>query len=246
MIKTKQAFEKGKAFIPFITAGDPNLTVTEELILEMAKAGADLIELGIPFSDPVAEGLVIQKADERALLAGTTTDKIFDMIAQVRKKTNVPFSFMTYLNPIFTYGSERFVARCGELGVCALVVPDMPLEERKELQPYCGRYGVDLASPVAPAPEERIQAVAQAAEGFLYCVFPNDETIACAKAAGSVPCLSVFDAISPEEAGEAARKADGIVVESAVVEIIGRYGQECVPHAAEYVRNMARAIHSAE
>lgn len=243
MIKTSQAFQRGKALIPFITAGDPNLAVTKQLIIAMAQAGADMIELGIPFSDPVAEGPIIQQADVRALAAGTTTDKIFDMIAQVRKETDVPLSFMTYLNPIFTYGSERFISRCAELGVCALVVPDMPFEERKELQPYCKQYGVDLASPVAPAPEERMQLVAQAAEGFTYCVFPSEQTVRCAKRGSSVPCVAVFDTVSAEEAEKTVQEADGIAIESAVVEIVAKHGEQSTVHAAEYICEIARVVH---
>jgi len=170
MTKTKAAFAEGKAFIPFLTAGDPSLAVTEELIVELASAGADLIEIGIPFSDPVAEGPVIQRADERALAAGITADGIFEMVRRVREKTGVPLAFMTYINPIYRYGSERFVKRCAEMSLDALIVPDLPFEEKGELQPYCAKYGVDLISLIAPTSKARIRTIAREAEGFLYCV----------------------------------------------------------------------------
>lgn len=168
--RIREAFSHGKAFIPFVTAGDPSLEVTARLVPAMAAAGADLIELGIPFSDPVAEGPVIQQADERALAAGATTDRIFELVRQIRRETDVPLAFMTYLNPVFTYGAERFLKACGETGVDALIVPDMPFEEKGELAPFCRRYGVDLVSLIAPTSRARIRMIAAEAEGFLYCV----------------------------------------------------------------------------
>ena len=137
MNKLEQVFSNGKAFIPFITAGDPSMDITEQLVLQMAEAGADLIELGIPFSDPIAEGPVIQEADDRALAAGATTDKIFDMMRRIRKSCDIPIAFMTYVNPIFTYGTDRFMKNCQEVGIDAVIVPDVPFEEKEELHPYC-------------------------------------------------------------------------------------------------------------
>ncbi len=256
MTKVKKAFEKGKAFIPFITAGDPCLALTEQLILTMAREGADLIEIGIPFSDPVAEGPVIQNADARALAAGTNMDGIFEMVETVRRETNIPLAFMTYVNPVFTYGTERFLQRSAQLGVDALIVPDVPFEEKEELQPFCSRYGVDLISLIAPTSKERIRRIAKEAEGFLYCVsslgvtgmrsaITTDvgEMIRIVREVSDIPCAIGFGISTPQQAEEMARKADGAIVGSAIVKIVAEHGQDSVPYVAEYVRGMARAVH---
>ena len=166
----KDAFAGGKAFIAFITAGDPNLAATEEYILEMERAGADLIEIGIPFSDPIAEGVVIQEADLRALKSGTTTDKIFDMVGRLRQKTDMPLVFMGYLNPVFHYGYERFFTRCEECGISGIIIPDLPYEEKGECEAIAAAHGVDVISMIAPTSESRIRAIASEARGFLYVV----------------------------------------------------------------------------
>ena len=137
MSRIKQAFDHGKAFIPFITGGDPDIETTEQLIYEMVKQGADLIEIGIPFSDPIAEGPVIQEADVRALKGGCTTDQLFELVKRVRQTVTIPFVFMTYLNPIYSYGSERFMENCKAAGIDGVIVPDMPYEEKDELKPMC-------------------------------------------------------------------------------------------------------------
>ena len=170
MSKVRQAFARGKAFIPFVTCGDPSLAVTEALVCAMAEAGADLIELGIPFSDPTAEGPVIQAANERALAGGVTTDKIFDMVRRLRARTDVPMVFMTYANVVFSYGAERFIRTAAEAGMDGLILPDLPYEEKGEFDPLCRQYGLDLISLVAPTSHERVRAIARAAEGFVYCV----------------------------------------------------------------------------
>ena len=170
MSKVTEAFSNGKAFIPFLTAGDPNIEKTESYILELEKAGADLIEIGIPFSDPIAEGVVIQEADLRSLKAGTTTDKIFDMVASVRKKTDIPLVFMTYLNPVFHYGYEPFFTKCEEVGINGIIIPDMPYEEKGELNDIARSHQVDVISLIAPTSEQRIQKIAADAEGFIYLV----------------------------------------------------------------------------
>ena len=164
MTRLKEVFSNKKAFIPFVTAGDPNLETTEKLVQAMAEAGADLIELGIPFSDPVAEGPVIQRADERALKAGTTTDKIFDTVRRIRTKTDIPLAFMTYVNPIFAYGPDKFLRNCREVGVDAVIVPDLPFEEKGEMGPFCDAHGVALISMIAPTSNERIAMIAREAE----------------------------------------------------------------------------------
>lgn len=255
MSRVKEAFANGKAFIPFLTAGDPELSVTEELIPAMAEAGADLIEIGIPFSDPVAEGIVIQEADLRALAAGTTTDKIFDMVARVRTKTSVPLAFMTYINPIFVYGSERFLSRAAEVGIDALIVPDMPFEEKEELLPLCRQYGLELISLIAPTSKERIHTIAKEAEGFVYCVsslgvtgvrteITTDigEMVSLVKEAQDIPCAVGFGISTPEQAKAMARYSDGVIVGSAIVKLIAKYGKDCMQPVCDYVKDMKEAV----
>ncbi|HOM02936.1 MAG TPA: tryptophan synthase subunit alpha [Acetivibrio sp.] len=255
MNKLERAFGCGKAFIPFITAGDPSLEITEQLVYTMAKAGADLIELGIPFSDPVAEGPVIQEADCRALSAGATTDRIFEMVGRIRKSCDVPIAFMTYANPIFTYGTEKFLRKCSETGIDALIVPDIPFEEKEELAPFCKEYDVRLISMIAPTSKERIRMIAKEAEGFIYCVssmgvtgvrdkIGDDakEMIQVVKEVKDIPCAIGFGISTPEQAAEMAGFSDGVIVGSAIVKIVAQYGEKCIPHVEEYVRKMKSAI----
>lgn len=255
MNRIAEVFKHGKAFIPFITAGDPNLLITEQLIYAMESAGADLIELGIPFSDPVAEGIVIQKADERALAAGTTTDKIFEMVLRVRRKTGIPLAFMTYLNPVFAYGKERFLKHAAECGIDALIVPDMPFEEKSELLPFCQTYNIDLISFVAPTSRERITAIAAGAQGFLYCIsslgvtgvrseFSADieEMVSLVKATKDIPCAIGFGISTPAQAKTMTAFADGVIVGSAIIKIIEQYGTKCVKPVYDYVLQMKAAV----
>ena len=251
MNNLKQVFDHGKAFIPFITAGDPSLEVTEQLVIAMAKAGADLIELGIPFSDPVAEGEVIQRADLRALSMGVTTDKIFDMVARIRKACDVPIAFMTYMNPVFTYGTEKFMKRCQEVNIQALIVPDVPYEEREELLPYCEKYKVTLISMIAPTSSERIQMIAKQAQGFIYCVSSLGVTgmrdkigddvrkmIETVRQVSDIPCAVGFGVSTPEQAAAISKYADGVIVGSAIVKIIEEYGEDCIPHVVDYIKEL--------
>ncbi|NLY43387.1 MAG: tryptophan synthase subunit alpha [Clostridiaceae bacterium] len=255
MNRLKQVFANGKAFIPFITAGDPSLEITKELVVKMAEAGADLIELGIPFSDPVAEGQVIQDANIRALSGGTSVDKIFDMLRHVRKTCDVPIAFMTYANPVFAYDPDKFLRNCRETGVDALIVPDLPFEEKGELMPFCLKYGITLISMIAPTSNNRIHRIAREAQGFVYCVssmgvtgvrenISNDakEMIKLVKEVNNIPCAVGFGISTPEQASRVAEFADGVIVGSAIVKIVERYGRECVPHVVEYVRMMKNAV----
>lgn len=170
MSRIHQAFENKKAFIAFVTGGDPDLETTEKLVIAMEEAGADLIEIGIPFSDPIAEGVVIQEANIRALSAGCTTDKLFETVKRAREKVTVPMVFLTYINPIYTYGKEKFMRRCAECGIDGLIIPDLPFEEKGELLDVCRAYGIDIISLVAPTSHERIRMIAEKAQGFLYVV----------------------------------------------------------------------------
>ncbi len=255
MNKLYRAFENKKAFIPFVTAGDPDLETTQKLVLTMAQAGADLIELGIPFSDPVAEGIVIQQADERALASGTTTDKIFDMVRRVRQKTDVPLAFMTYINPIYVYGAKRFFKSCAACGVDAVIVPDLPFEERGELLSFCEENDVHLISLIAPTSEGRVSMIASAAQGFVYCVSSLGVTgvrgaittdigamVKSIKAAKDIPCAIGFGISTPEQARSMAAVADGVIVGSAIVKLVEQYGRDSAGPVGEYVRNMKAAI----
>ncbi len=256
MSKTiRDAFNNGKAFVAFITAGDPNLEKTEEYILAMEKAGADLIEIGIPFSDPIAEGIVIQEADLRSLKAGTTTDKIFDMVADLRTKTDMPLVFMGYLNPIFYYGYERFFTKCEELGISGVIIPDMPYEEKGECVDIAAAHGVDVVSMIAPTSEERIRTIASEARGFLYVVSSMGVTgvrseiktdlgsiMQAIKEVTDVPAAVGFGINTPEQAAEISKVADGVIVGSAIVRIIEKYGEDAAPYISDYVKKMKDAI----
>ena len=170
MSNIKKAFENGKAFIAFITCGDPDLETTAAAVKAAVQNGADLIELGIPFSDPTAEGPVIQGANLRALNGGVTTDKIFAFVKELRRDVKVPMVFMTYANVVFSYGAEKFISTCRDIEIDGLILPDLPFEEKEEFQPLCKQYGVDLVSLIAPTSENRIAMIAKEAEGFLYIV----------------------------------------------------------------------------
>ena len=255
MSRVEQVFAKGKALIPFITAGDPDLETTEKLVLAMARAGADLIELGIPFSDPVAEGPVIQLASERALQAGATTDKILALVSRVRTESDVPLAFMTYINPVFAYGIDRFMQDSREAGVDALIIPDLPFEEREEIIPYCSQYGIELISMIAPTSRERIRMIAREARGFVYCVSSLGVTgvreqistepenmVAMVKAVQDIPCAVGFGISSPEQAQQISQTADGVIVGSAIMQIVEQFGVESVSPVAAFVREMKQSI----
>lgn len=255
MSKITEAFAHGKAFIPFVTAGDPDLETTEELVLAMAEAGADIIELGIPFSDPVAEGPVIQAASARALAAGCTTDQLFALVARLRKKIQTPLVFMTYYNPIFTYGAEKFIANCRACGIDGVIVPDLPFEEKREFAPICVAHGVDLISLIAPTSNERIRAIAADATGFLYCVsslgvtgvrseIKTDisEMISLVREVSDLPCAIGFGISTPEQAKKMAQVSDGAIVGSAIVKLVAEHGRDCVPIVRDYVAAMKQAV----
>ena len=248
-----------KIFVPFITAGDPDLETTKKLILAMEEAGATLIELGIPFSDPMAEGPVIQEADLRALSAGCTTDKVFDMIKEVRKETDIPLVFLTYANPIFHYGTDKFYSRCAEVGVDGTIVPDVPYEERGELEEACDKYGVDRITMIAPTSEDRIQRIARDAKGYVYIVSSLGVTGVRSEITTDIgtiykkirevtdtPAAVGFGIATPEQAAEMARLSDGAIVGSAIIKIIAQYGRDCVEPVKEYVKKMADAVKHCE
>ena len=250
-----EAFAHGKAFIPFITCGDPSLEVTEQLVYALEEAGADLIELGIPFSDPTAEGPVIQAANVRALAGGVTTDKIFEMVEKIRKRTAIPMVFMTYANVVFSYGTERFVKKAADIGMDGLILPDVPFEEKEEFDSVCRAHGLGLISLIAPTSHERIARIAREAEGFVYCVSSLGVTgmrssittdigamVKLVKQAKDIPCAVGFGISTPEQAKKMAAQSDGAIVGSAIVKLCAEHGADCVPYVKEYVKSMKDAV----
>lgn len=255
MTETAKAFENGKAFIPFITCGDPDLETTAKIVREAVANGADLIELGIPFSDPTAEGPVIQGANIRALKGGVTTDKVFDLVRELRKDVTVPMVFMTYSNVVFSYGAEKFISTCKEIGINGLILPDLPYEEKEEFLPQCKKYGVDLISLIAPTSENRIAMIAKEADGFIYLVSSLGVTgtrseistdlksiVDVIRQNSSVPCAIGFGISTPEQAKKMADIADGAIVGSAIIKIIEQYGKDAPKYVGEYVKSMKDAV----
>ena len=255
MSKIKNAFGKGKALIAYITGGDPNIETTGRLIRAIAAAGADLIEIGIPFSDPIAEGPVIQGASARALAAGCTTDRLFDLVMELRKDLETPLLFMTYANPVFAYGTERFMQRCAAAGIDGLIIPDTPYEEREEFAGACRQYGIDLLSMVAPTSADRVRQIGKAAEGFLYCVSSlgvtgvrtklTDEIASAIKIVreeSDLPCAIGFGISTPEQAKQMAAYADGVIIGSAIVKLIAEYGENSIEPVAAYIAQIKKAI----
>lgn len=253
MSNIKKAFEQGKAFVAFITCGDPDLETTAAAVRAAVANGADLIELGIPFSDPTAEGPVIQGANIRALSGGVTTDKIFDLVRDLRTDITVPMVFMTYANVVFSYGAETFIATCKEIGIDGLILPDIPYEEKEEFLPICHRYDVDLISLIAPTSENRISMIAKEAEGFLYIVSSLGVTgtrseiktdlksiVDVVRQNTDIPCAIGFGISTPEQAGKMAAISDGAIVGSAIVKLIEQYGKESPKYVGEYVKAMKK------
>ena len=251
MSRIREAFLSGKAFIPFITCGDPDLEVTEAVVRAAVENGADLVELGIPFSDPTAEGPVIQAANVRALAGGVTTDKIFGMVRSLRRDVTVPLVFMTYANVVYSYGTERFLAACRETGIDGLILPDVPFEEKEDFLSACREYGVDLISMIAPTSDRRIAMIAREAEGFLYIVSSLGVTgtrseittdlasiVAVVRKYTDVPCAVGFGISTPEQAGRMAALSDGAIVGSAIIKILEKYGKEAPEHVGAFVKSM--------
>lgn len=257
MSKIREAFTDKKAFIGFLTAGDPSLDKTEEFMVQIEKAGAALIELGIPFSDPIAEGPVVQNANVRALSAkgGCTTKKVFDMVERVREKVKVPIVFLTYLNPVFKYGYEEFFKRCQETGVDGVIIPDMPFEEKGEIQPFADKYNIDIISLVALTSNDRVQKIAENSKGYVY-VMPSMSTAGLgsetAKAVKNIvddirkatdnPVVIEFDMDMTERISEYSNMADGIIVQNGIVKIIEQYGNDAAPYIYVYVKAMVQAV----
>ena len=255
MSRIANAFGNGKAFIPYLCCGDPDLETTAALVREMAHQGADLIELGIPFSDPTAEGPVIQQASLRALQSGTTTDKIFDMVRALRKDVTTPMVFMTYANVVFSYGTEKFLSACEDMGMDGLILPDVPWEEKGDFAPACEAHGLDLISLIAPTSKDRIAEIAKDAKGFVYVVSSLGVTgvrkeittdigamVRLIRQNTPLPCAVGFGISTPDQARAMSQHADGVIVGSAIVKLIAQHGREAVGPIGEYVRAMKEAI----
>lgn len=257
MSRIEEAFQNHKAFIAFITVGDPDLETTERVVHAAVENGADLIELGIPFSDPTAEGPVIMEADEVALKAGTTTDKVFELTKKLRKTITVPMVYMTYANVVFSYGCEKFAQKAADAGIDGLILPDVPYEEKEEFTAVFDRYGLDLISMIAPTSEDRIAMIAKEAKGFIYMVSSLGVTgtrseittdisamTDLVKKNTEVPCAVGFGISTPEQAAKMAEFSDGAIVGSAIIKIIAKYGKEAAGPVGEYVKEMADAVHA--
>jgi tryptophan synthase alpha chain len=255
MSKITQAFADKKAFMPFITGGDPDIETTEQLLYALAEAGADIIEIGVPFSDPVAEGPVIEAANERALANGCTADQLFELVARVRRSIKIPLLFMTYYNPVFAYGAAKFTANCKACGIDGLIVPDLPFEERGELLEPCAHAGLELISLIAPTSEERIARIAQNSGGFLYCVSSLGVTgeraalhnhaqgmVEHARRASGIPCAVGFGISTPEQAQDMARLCDGVIVGSAIVRLVAEHGKNSPRVVGDFAKAMRAAI----
>lgn len=255
MSKISKVFEKGKVFIPFVTCGDPDLETTAEVVRAAVENGADLVELGIPFSDPTAEGPVIQGANLRALNAGITTDKIFTFVKELRKDVKVPLVFMTYANVVFSYGVERFVSECRESEIDGLILPDLPFEEKEEFHPLCKQYGIELISMVAPTSEKRIAMIAREAEGFIYIVSSLGVTgmrqeirtdlssiVKAVRENTKIPCAVGFGISTPQQAKKMAEYADSVIVGSAIIKLLEQYGKNAPQHIGAYVREIKSAL----
>ena len=251
MSRISDVFKDNNAFIPFITCGDPDLDTTKKCVLEMVKNGADIIELGIPFSDPTAEGPVIQEASLRALSGGVTTDKIFDMVKDLRKETDIPLIFMTYANVIYSYGSEKFMKKSSDAGIDGIILPDLPFEEKDEFAPVCRQYGIDLISLIAPTSEDRIAMIAKEAEGFIYIVSSLgvtgvrseittnlDAMVALVRENTDIPCAIGFGISTPEQAAKMAKISDGAIIGSAIVKIIAAHGTDSPKYVGEFVHSI--------
>ena len=255
MSNIHKAFENGKAFIPFITCGDPDLETTAAVVRSAVENGADLIELGIPFSDPTAEGPVIQGANLRALSGGVTTDRVFALVKELRRDVSVPMVFMTYANVVFSYGAEKFISTCREIGIDGLILPDLPFEEKDEFLPICRKYGVDLVSLIAPTSENRIAMIAKEADGFIYVVSSLGVTgmrseiktdlasiVKVIRENTDTPCAIGFGISTPEQAKKMADISDGAIVGSAIIKLIEKHGKNAPVYVGEYVRSMKNAI----
>lgn len=255
MSNISNAFKNGKAFIGFVTAGDPDLDSSLEIMTAMANGGCDLIEIGIPFSDPIAEGPVIQEANLRSLAQGTTTDKVFELTKKLSARVDIPLVYMTYLNVLFKYGYDKFLQNAKDAGISGVIVPDLPYEEKDELQSVAEKYDIDVISLIAPTSEDRIKMIAGDAKGFIYTVSSMGVTgmrneiktdlqsiVSHIKSVTDVPVAIGFGINKPQQAKEFSAYADGVIVGSAIVNIVAEHGKDAPKYIFDYVKSMKGAI----
>lgn len=255
MNKIAEAFQNQKAFITYLMAGDPNLDQSAENILAAQEAGADLIEIGIPFTDPIAEGPVVENASVRALSAGVRLNNVFDMVATLKDKVHVPLVFMTYLNPVFVYGYDNFFAKCQEIGIVGIIIPDLPFEEQDEVKVVAKKYGVAVITLVAPTSEDRVAEIARQAEGFIYLVSSMGVTgvrsnittdisaiVEAIRAVSDIPVAVGFGINQPSQVKDIAAVSDGVIVGSGIVRLVEEHGTEAKPYIYDYVHEMQGAL----
>ena len=255
MSRIKDAFQNKKAFIAYLMAGDPNLELSAEYILTAQDAGADMVEIGIPFSDPIAEGEVIQESAVRALASGARLDGVFSMAASIKSKMRIPLVFMTYLNPVFVYGYDRFFAKCAEIGICGIIIPDLPFEEQAEAKTSAKKYNIEIVTLVAPTSEKRTERIAKEAEGFIYLVSSMGVTgvrseittdlsaiVSDIRQYTKVPVAVGFGISTPQQAKQFASVSDGVIVGSAIVRIIARHGKNAKQALYEYIHEMKQSV----
>lgn len=249
MNKFLKAFENGKAYIGFITCGDPDLATTEKAVLAAAENGTDIIELNIPFSDPTAVDATIQEANIRALAGGVTTDKIFDFVRALRREVTVPFVISGYANVVFSYGADRFLKTCAEVGIDGLIVPDLPFEEREEFLPQCEKYGVDLIYMLAITSQERVAMIAREAKGFLYIMATPGtreqeltDLMAQVRSNTDIPCVVCLNGTQTQRFRQVAARTDGVVMDAPFVQIVSQYGENSPNHILEFVKTTKCAL----
>ena len=250
MSNISKAFENGKAFMPFFICGDPSLEATGIAIRAAVEAGASVIELNIPFSDPTAGDGDIQKANIRALEGGVTTDKIFDFVRQIRRDVSVPFVISGYANVVFSYGAERFLKTCAEIGIDSLIVPDLPFEERDEFLAECEKYDVELIYMLSVTSKERVAMIAKEARGFLYLMATpgtREEELtnimAQVRDNTDVPCVVCLNGTEWFRYRDVAEATDGVVMDAPFVQMVGKYGMEAGGHVYKYVKATKKALY---
>lgn len=253
MSSITKAFTSSKALIPFITCGDPTIDSTLNIVKAAVDNGADLMYLGIPFSDPTAEGQSIQEAHLRALKNQVTTDDVFDLAGKMRQEISVPLVLSTYANIVFSYGIEAFFKRCAKVGAQGVLIADVPYEEKDEFEELALEQGVELISVVAPTSGQRMSKIASSAHGFVYmmgtqdCDHNNDQYLADLKDMvqllrlhTSLPCVVSVD--TAHQASQVAQLCDGVVIGADILNIIAEHGQDAAPYVGRLVKEIKDAI----
>lgn len=248
MNRVEKAFSKGRAAIPFIMCGDPDLKSSEKIILTAAASGADMIVLGIPFSDPTAQSAAVTKANQRALNAGANCDKAFELIENIRKKTDIPIAIKTFANIVFSKGIENFAKTAAKLKIDALILPDVPKEESDEFAVYCEKYGVSVISTVTGASGDRIEYICAGAKGFIYCDLAEGDygdsvkLLERVKAATNAPRVINANFSGKFVLNDVYKYAEGVLLESEISEIIEKYAQNSAPYVEDFLKQFKRSV----